>query len=898
MPVEPRSNGAAGAAGAADANDELVMNLVAQALDLPAEARETHIRNACGENPSLFSTVWGYVHWDERMNDFLLHPVYSLLAEEAGLEPGQILENRFRIVRKVAAGGMGVVYEARDEKLGRTIAIKCAKAGFRARLSPEVLHASEINHPNICKTWEIHTGRGPQGEFDFFTMEFIEGKNLAERLREGPVPATEARTIAAQLCAGLAEAHRHHVIHGDLKSNNVLLADAPENTRVVITDFGLALSWSTQASLTNDLCTAPQQVAGTPDYMAPELFNGERPSAASDIYALGVILHELAAGRKPFDMACPLSERATRRPATLKHPWGRTISRCLEPDPARRCANAAEVAAALVPFPLRRWLAIAAAIAVAAVGGAAAYRTAGVSQEVVRLAILPFTTAAETKSLSDGLLQDTSDRLRHVRDNRRKFTVIPMRDAARSKVDTPERAVSMLGATHILTGLVRRDNGRVIIQASLTDARSRLQLTQWTADYSPNELWTMPIALAGIVTGTLHLPPLVTTTTVNAAAYSDFAAGMGLLQRDSGVEAAIPYLTKAVATDPDSPITHARLAEAEAREYRLSLSPVWLERATKSLHEAQQRNPDLALVWLVSSRINEYGGFYEKAESDLQRALQLDPRDGDAWRRLGVVYQENSRFAESAAAFQKAIESQPGYFSNYLDLCALYTQQANYSEAINQCRKLIELAPDFSDAHFVAALPYAASGDYARSEAEFQLAIKLDPASSKAIYSYAYSLAIQGRPADAIPLFQRALAIGPPTHLLYSDLGTAWRLAGFPDKARRAYRQGLDLAETDLERNPRDVISKAQLAYLCARLGDSSRAASEAIQAHQLGPDSIEVDWWLILTWEALGKHDAAFSILQYVPDDTLRRINRDAELADFSRSSRFRELMAVRHIQ
>jgi serine/threonine protein kinase/tetratricopeptide (TPR) repeat protein len=877
---------------ASAADDDLVMSLVEKALQQAGEDREGFLRKACGGDGDLFETVRHYVAWDERMKGFLLNPLCTLLAEESELEPGQMLENRFRIVRKLAAGGMGVVYEAQDEKLARRIAIKCAKAGFNARLPPEVRHASEINHPNVCKTWEIHTASGPRGSFDFFTMEFIDGQTLAERLRDGPLPDKEARNIATQLCAGLAEAHRHQVIHGDLKSNNILLARATGGTRVVITDFGLA-----RPGLTQDPGVMSGDVGGTPDYMAPELLKRERPSVASDIYALGVILHEIAAGRTPFDGTVPLQERAVRRPAQLKHPWGRVVARCLDPNPARRYPDVAELATALVPFPLRRWSAIVAALAIAAVAGAIGYRTVGVSREVVRLAVLPFATNKDSKSLSDGLLQDTADRLRRVRNDRRKLTIIPMRDALQNKVDAPEKAAALLGATHILTGSLRRDDDRISVRAFLTDARSRLQLKEWDAEYQPNELRNMPVALAGLVTGTLDLPPLVTTATVNAAAYPDFAAGTGLFERDS-VDAAIPLLARAVMADPNSPLTYARLAEAQARKYNLSLASSWLDQARTNLHEAQERNPDLALVWVVSGRLKEYQGLYEAAESDLKRALEIDPRDGDAWRRLGMVYKKNNRFGESVVSYQRAIETQPDYFMNYLDLCAVHLQQANYGEAVQQCRKLVQLAPDLSDGHFALALPLFCRGNYAEADAEFLRAIQLNPMSANAIFSRAFALTSEGRSIEAIPLFHRAIEIGRATHLMYSDLGTAYRLAGFPAAAKKAYSSGLELAEKDLEKNPRDAVLKAQLAYLCARLGERSRANSEAIQARQLAPDSVDVAWWLVQTWGALGQQDEAFDVLQHFPDDALGRLNRDADLADFRRSSRFQQLMTLRHIQ
>ena len=177
-------------------DDDLVMNLVEMALARPADERASYLENACDHDSQLFEEVWKYVEWEERMKGFLLDPLV-LPASERGFGPGELLNGRFLIVREVGQGGMGIVYEAIDEKLDRRrIAIKCAKAGFRKRLPPEVLHASEIAHPNVCRIFEIHTFSTDHGEIDFLTMEFLDGETLAERLRRGPLPEKEARTIA------------------------------------------------------------------------------------------------------------------------------------------------------------------------------------------------------------------------------------------------------------------------------------------------------------------------------------------------------------------------------------------------------------------------------------------------------------------------------------------------------------------------------------------------------------------------------------------------------------------------------------------------------------------------------------------------------------------------------
>ena len=334
--------------------DDLVMTLVHVTLAQPKEEREQYLRGACAQDFELFKEVWKYVEWEERMNGFLLDPLDLEPSSVVAFEPSELLDNRFRIVREVARGGMGVVYEAVDEKLGRRIAIKCAKPGFRRWLPPEVRHASEITHPGVCRIFEIHTVSTDHGEIDFLTMEFLEGETLAERLDRGAIPQKQAQVIAEQLCGGLAEAHRSGVIHGDLKSNNVILTSAADGTvRAVITDFGLARGHEANLGTIQS-----SSLRGTPDYMAPELWKGKKASVASDIYALGVILYELACGRKPFESLPELTwqDRLTRRPTPLRHPWRRIVERCLEPDPVRRWTSVSAIASAMVPsHRLREW---------------------------------------------------------------------------------------------------------------------------------------------------------------------------------------------------------------------------------------------------------------------------------------------------------------------------------------------------------------------------------------------------------------------------------------------------------------------------------------------------------------------------------------------------------------
>jgi serine/threonine protein kinase len=187
--------------------------------------------------------------------------------------PGELVAGRFRVVREIAEGGMGVVYEVVDEKLGERRALKYAKPGYTGTLSPEARTSLRVTHPNVCRAFEIHTVDTRFGPIDFLTMEFIDGGTLSSELRaRGRLPEAEARRIAQQICAGVEAAHAQALLHRDLKSNNVLLTkDSQGRTRAVVTDFGIAQESSAQGP-----AATVSGVAGTAGYLAPERWRGAR----------------------------------------------------------------------------------------------------------------------------------------------------------------------------------------------------------------------------------------------------------------------------------------------------------------------------------------------------------------------------------------------------------------------------------------------------------------------------------------------------------------------------------------------------------------------------------------------------------------------------------------------
>ncbi len=248
--------------------------------------------------------------------------------DEGRFPPGTLLAKRYRVVSLLGRGGMGEVYRANDLLLGQTVALKFLPAPWTAdentlaRFRNEVRVARQISHPNVCHMYDIGEAEGST----YLSMEYVDGEDLASLLRRiGRLPQDKALEIARQLCAGLAAAHDKGVVHRDLKPANIML-DGQGKLRIM--DFGLA-------GVADELKDIG---SGTPAYMAPEQRSGHEVTAGSDIYALGVVLHEVFTGKRPT--------------ADLTHPdlapeVERVIRRCLAHDPAKRPASALQVAAAL-----------------------------------------------------------------------------------------------------------------------------------------------------------------------------------------------------------------------------------------------------------------------------------------------------------------------------------------------------------------------------------------------------------------------------------------------------------------------------------------------------------------------------------------------------------------------
>jgi serine/threonine protein kinase/tetratricopeptide (TPR) repeat protein len=281
--------------------------------------------------------------------------------------PEELVAERFRIIRFVARGGMGEVYEAEDIELHERVALKAIRSDLLDdgkaldRFKREIHLARKVTHPNVCRTFDLFrqpsTAGGSRSPVVFVAMELLEGETLAEFLGRRPrLRVGDARPIALQIAAGLGAAHSAGVLHRDFKPANVLLVPKGKGVRAVITDFGIALR-ATKESNPGVPVTGTGDVLGTPAYMSPEQVEGRDLTPASDVYSLGLVLYQMVTGIRAFEDATPLA-MAVRRikenpiPPRVSVPdldrrWEAVILKCLERDPKARFQSGEEVAEAL-----------------------------------------------------------------------------------------------------------------------------------------------------------------------------------------------------------------------------------------------------------------------------------------------------------------------------------------------------------------------------------------------------------------------------------------------------------------------------------------------------------------------------------------------------------------------
>jgi TolB-like protein/Tfp pilus assembly protein PilF len=715
---------------------------------------------------------------------------------------------------------MGVVYRARDPRLGREVAIKVLRedaawtAAARDRLLREARAISALNHPNICNVFDI----GKRDGETFIVMELVPGTPLTHRLAPHGLDPETAVRWGARLADALEHAHQHGVIHRDLKPSNVVVTPSGQ---VKLVDFGIAARGPADPHDTTILETAGA-FAGTPPYMAPEVIRGGIADARSDIWSLGVLLHESLSGERPFDRSTHeetttaiLRDAPKPLPTHVPPELATIVRRCLAKDPAARYQRAGEVCAALEAVQPRtgsggrpRAVRVAVAGGVLALAGLtaavlvtpdrtstwlAAWRDAGraldAMPEIRGLAVLPLRNLGGDESqdfFADGMTSALITELAKVESLKVISQTSVLRYRERADRSAPEIGAE-LGVDAIVEGSVLRVGDRVRISIDLVHARSDRHL--WAESYERplRDVLTLQGDIARAVVS--HVQSRVAqgadrrrvqAAQVNPGAYELFLRGeLSVAQANpAGVDRAVDYYERAIALDPDFAPAHAGLAGARFAQEFWGTAPFRsnVEKVRASTARALELDPHLADAHVMKARILlNYDWDWAGTEASLKRAIELSPGFAFAYETYCWLLLGQGRRDEALAAAQKAASLDPRSAYMVFTEGRVLHRARRYREAEDSYKRALELDPGFPHALLVLGQLYTAQHRFTEAREVLDRRDRL-PSAREAALPRALMEAATGNKPRALELAKTLPAVAlARVHLALGDHDTAFR---------------------------------------------------------------------------------------------------------------------------
>lgn len=730
----------------------------------------------------------------------------------------------YRLLEQLGIGGMGEVYRARDERLDRDAAIKILPPGVRddlparIRLLDEARSASQLNHSHICSVYEVGEADG----IAYIAMEYVAGKPLGAIVHPDGLPTEQVIRYGAQISDALAHAHQRRVIHRDLKPDNVIVT--PDGNAKVL-DFGLATRLQTDdleaVTRSRSTLSGSDPLAGTIPYMAPEQLRGEPLDSRADIWALGVLLHEMSCGKRPFSgksafelTSAILRDTPPPLPAHVPPGLAAIIRKCMMKDPAARYQNAGEVRSALEALgsstPLLRahvppsaepgfrlaaliWAAVGVAIVLAIlfasnVGGFRERLTrSGPASEIRSLAVLPLENLTGDPAedyFADGMTEELTTQLAQISALRVTSRTSAMRYKD-SKQSLPKVAAD-LHVDAVVEGSVMREGDRVRITAQLIQASTDKHL--WARSYEGDSRDVLALqqdvakAIADEVK--VRLTPqeqtrLSNNQPVNPAALEAYMKGNYLNKGTAAQQTkAKEYFEEAIRLDPGYAPAYAGLADYYWSALDLNPKDSMPKAKENALH-ALELDPDLAQVHYELAAVHFYGDWdWAGAEKEFQRALELNPSDAECHRTYSVFLAALGRKEEALVQIRLAQDLDPLSVSTQVTSGFVSYFVRDYDQAVEECRKALELDPNSSGAYDCMGAGYLAKGMYEEALAASQKAAKLSNDDPARLVGLGRAYALAERKSDALRVLGQLQQISrrgylPPYFLasVYASLG-------------------------------------------------------------------------------------------------------------------------------
>ncbi len=708
---------------------------------------------------------------------------------------------------------MGVVYKAQDAKLDRLVALKFLPPEYtrdqdaKQRFINEAKAASALDHPNICTIHEI--GETPDGQL-YIAMAFYEGETLQQKIAgrgevTSPLRLDDALAYAIQTAEGLQVAHKKGIVHRDVKSSNIMVTTADQ---VKIMDFGLAKT--TGATM----LTKSGATVGTVPYMSPEQARGEKVDHRTDIWALGIVLYEMIAGKRPFrgeyEQAIiyqilhqnpePIKSLRVDAPIELEH----IVNKAMQKDVNARYQSIDAMLADLKSLKKEF-----------EEGTTSPQSTTSTSRD--RIAVLPFANIspdARDEYFADGMTEELITNLSKIGSLRviARTSVMRYKGTNKSITDIGQE----LKVRTVLEGSVRKANNKVRISVQLIDTTSEEHI--WVQDYDREleDVFAIQSDIARRVAEVLKIQlgvgeqkQITKKPTVNIEAYEYYLRGIYHYKKSKiDNDIAIMMLERAVELDPTFALAHAALANAYTEKF-FSYDPQshWEKKASSAIERALYLEPSLAeaslakgvLLWTLSNNFP-----HEKAITEFKRALSLKPNLVDAHTKLGLVYFHIGLYEKAVQELQIALELNPAHI-NALELLGMtYVYQQKYHDALSILEKLSKLDKDWTGSQIALALFYLGRVDEAsavlserlqsfphapwlisteaillahagqREKAEEKIRVSIEHGKSLGHFHHiehhiAAAYAIMGKTQEAIEWLNRAIDDGLPCYPLFAN---------------------------------------------------------------------------------------------------------------------------------
>jgi serine/threonine protein kinase/Flp pilus assembly protein TadD len=726
------------------------------AVEQPANERAAFLDRSCDGDEALRRKVEVLLKYHDTAGDFIKSPAFEAAPELLVGEPQALIGHHlgcYRVEAVAGVGGMGVVYLAWDERLGRKVALKLLPQSMVAneaglgRLKREARTASALNHPNIVTIHDI-------GEVDsthYVATEFIEGTTLRERVTKGPILPNEAVDIAAQVASALCVAHRAGIVHRDIKPENIMLR--PDGY-VKVLDFGIAKltqreMLGTTTVLRPQVATQQSMVLGTTRYMSPEQAMARLVDARSDLWSLGIVLYEMLAGRTPFEGETatdviaaifdsdpqPLKYRAPIVPPALQS----VVDRSLRKDPAERYQTAEEMLSEL----------------------------RAIKEKADGIAVLPFDNQnrdPDTDYLSDGIPESIINSLSQLPQLRvmARSTVF----SYKGKDVDPRKVGNDLGVGAVLMGRLIQQGDNLAIRTELVNVADGAEL--WGQQYNRKlaDVFAVQEEIAREISEKLRLRltgterhQLAKRPTENLKAFQYYMQGQASAQRSirDDLLTAIRYYERAIEEDPNYALAYAGLADAYAilGIYGYIAPIEGRRKAEEAAHKALALDDNLAEAHFALSQAHIWFApcNFSLGDGELRRAIELSPSLALAHLYLAVSLVRQGRLAESLEEFLKARELDP--LSSIIARAAAlpYYLKPDYARALELLREANELGPALSTTFEIGI--YIQNRSFNEAVAELEKAKRERKNDSILTYDTGMIYAAQGKRAEALQIIKK-----------------------------------------------------------------------------------------------------------------------------------------------